>query len=83
MNALIGMALLYAGYSIGYYGFNRITGGNDTFKSLFWPGSYKPTTRDGGAGGSAAPPGLGAEVGGAVGGGIGAKIGSAIENLLP
>ena len=45
----IGIGLLAAGYAIGYYGWNRITGGNDTFKSLVWPGAYKPATRDDGS----------------------------------
>jgi hypothetical protein len=45
----IGIALLWAGYCVGYYGWNRITGGNDSFRSLVWPGDYKPTTRDDGS----------------------------------
>lgn len=43
----IGFGIAWLGYAVGYYGWNRITGGNDSFKSLFWPGDYKPTTRDG------------------------------------
>ena len=49
----IGIGLLAAGYAIGYYGWNRITGGNDSFASLVWPGKYKPTTRDGPSGAKA------------------------------
>jgi hypothetical protein len=49
----LGIALVWLGYSIGYYGWNRITGGNDTFTSLVYPGRYSPTTRDSGAGGPA------------------------------
>lgn len=45
----IGIALALAGYALFYYGYNRITGGNDSFKSLVWPGAYSPTTRDSGA----------------------------------
>ncbi len=45
----IAIGILWAGYSIGYYGWNRITGGNDTFVSLVRPGRYKPTTRDNGS----------------------------------
>lgn len=42
----IAVALLWAGYSVSYYGWNRITGGNDKFVSLIWPGKYAPTARD-------------------------------------
>lgn len=45
----IAIGLLFVGYAIGYYGWNRITGGNDSFKSLVWPGAYKPATRDDGS----------------------------------
>jgi hypothetical protein len=45
----VGIALGWFGYAIGYYGWNRITGGNDTFHSLIWPGAYKKTTRDDGS----------------------------------
>ena len=57
MGAAIGIVVLWAGYSIAYYGWNRITGGNDSFRSLIWPGDYKPTTRDSGSGGGAPGPG--------------------------
>lgn len=43
------MTLLWFGYAVGYYGYNRITGGNDSFISLIWPGRYTPTTRDDGS----------------------------------
>lgn len=46
---LVGLALTWAGYCVAYYGWNRITGGNDTFVSLIWPGRYAPTNRDSGA----------------------------------
>lgn len=42
----VAIAVLWLGYSVTYYGYNRITGGNDTFKSLVWPGAYSPTSRD-------------------------------------
>ena len=45
----IAIALLWAGYAVAYYGWNRITGGNDSFVSLVWPGRYSPTTRDDGS----------------------------------
>lgn len=47
--ATIGIVLLLGGYAAAYYGYNRITGGNDSFKSLVWPGAYKATARDGAA----------------------------------
>jgi hypothetical protein len=40
------MVLVWLGYSAFYYGYNRITGGNDTFVSLIYPGRYSPTPRD-------------------------------------
>lgn len=49
MLGALGLGALYVGYCIGYYGWNRITGGNDSFKSLVWPGAYHPTPRDSGA----------------------------------
>lgn len=52
----IGFGVFWIGYSVGYYGWNRITGGNDTFKSLVWPGAYKPTARDGGTAPAASSP---------------------------
>ena len=45
----IPIALLWGGYAIGYYGWNRITGGNDKFVSLVWPGKWKLTPRDDGS----------------------------------
>lgn len=47
MLPIVGFVLIWLGYGVGYYGFNRITGGNDRFRSLFWPGDYTPTPRDG------------------------------------
>jgi hypothetical protein len=45
--AAIGIVFLWFGYGVAYYGFNRITGGNDSFRSLMWPGAYNATPRDG------------------------------------
>lgn len=42
----LGLVLLWLGYSIGYYGYNRITGGNDKFIDLIYPGRYKYVKRD-------------------------------------
>jgi hypothetical protein len=42
----VGIALGWLGYTIFYFGLNRITGGNDSFHSVIWPGAYKPTPRD-------------------------------------
>lgn len=53
--AVFAFASLLLGYSAAFYGYNRITGGNDTFKSLVWPGAYKPVARDSGAGGPTPP----------------------------
>lgn len=44
----IGIILAWLGYSVFYYGYDTVTGGNDTFVSLIWPGRYTPTARDGG-----------------------------------
>lgn len=47
--AAIGIVVAWFGYAAFYYGFNQITGGNDSFVSLIWPGKYNPgTPRDGG-----------------------------------
>ena len=53
----LGIVLTWFGYALSYYGWNRITGGNDTFVSLIWPGKYAPTPRDSDkvSGGAAAP----------------------------
>lgn len=50
----IALGLLWVGYSVGYYGWNRITGGNNTFKQLIWPGAYTIVARDDGSGGASA-----------------------------
>lgn len=42
----VGILAALAGYTLAYYGFNTITGGNDSFKSIFWPGAYQYTARD-------------------------------------
>lgn len=44
----VGLLGALAGYTLVYYGFDTITGGNDSLWSLFWPGKYKVTTRDSG-----------------------------------
>jgi hypothetical protein len=46
--AIFAFAALLLGYSAAFYGYNRITGGNNSFKSLIWPGAYKPTADDSG-----------------------------------
>lgn len=47
----VAILLCWAGYAVGYYGADTITGGNDSFISLVWPGRYKAVPRDA-AGGS-------------------------------
>jgi hypothetical protein len=67
----VGILAAWFGYSVFYYGLDTVTGGNDTFVSLIWPGKYVVTAKDSGAG-AAAPPlpkpgqpgGLAAGVGG-------------------
>ena len=49
---IVGIGALWLGYGVFYYGYNRITGGNDKFISLMWPGRYSPTARDDGSGGA-------------------------------
>lgn len=51
----IGIVLTWFGYSVFYYGLNVVTGGNDSFLSLVWPGRYTPTPRDQPGGGSSGP----------------------------
>lgn len=43
----IGILLAWAGYSVFYYGYNTVTGGNESLASLIWPGSYQSVPRDG------------------------------------
>jgi hypothetical protein len=45
-----GIVLCWLGYSLVYYGYDRIRGGNDGLVSLMYPGRYKPTTPDAQAG---------------------------------
>lgn len=47
----VAILLCWAGYAVGYYGADVITGGNDSFVALVWPGRYKAVPRDA-AGGS-------------------------------
>lgn len=51
-----GIAFLWVGYSVLYYGYNRITGGNDKFVDLIYPGRYHAVTRDDGSGSASAAP---------------------------
>jgi hypothetical protein len=54
--AVIGFVAAWSGYTLGYYGYNRITGGNNTLKQLWWPGAYTAVSRDSGGSGAPAPP---------------------------
>lgn len=45
----VGLLGLLAGYTLAFYGFDQITGGNDGLWSIFWPGQYKVVARDSGA----------------------------------
>lgn len=45
----LGIVLAWFGYSVFYYGLNTVTGGNESFMSLIWPGRYAPVPRDSGA----------------------------------
>jgi hypothetical protein len=51
-----GIGFLWLGYSVLYYGYNRITGGNDKFLDLIYPGRYHAVTRDDGSGSASAAP---------------------------
>mgnify|MGYP001549732563 FL=1 len=42
----IGIVLAWFGYAVSYYGLNTLTGGNESFMSLIWPGRYVPVNRD-------------------------------------
>lgn len=42
----IGIVLAWFGYSVFYHGLNTVTGGNESFMSLIWPGRYSPVPRD-------------------------------------
>lgn len=44
----LGVLAAWLSYSLVYYGLNTVTGGNDSFISLLWPGRYRPTARDSG-----------------------------------
>lgn len=43
----VGILLVWLGYGVFYYGLDQVTGGNDPFLSLVWPGRYGRTPRDG------------------------------------
>lgn len=43
----LGMGLALGGYLLAYYGFQRITGGNNTIAQLGWPGKYAVVAKDG------------------------------------
>jgi hypothetical protein len=45
----LAIGILWLSYAVGFYGWNRITGGNDTFLSLTVPGKWKYTVRDSGS----------------------------------
>lgn len=42
----IGLAFLWLGYAMAFYGYDQITGGNDPFLSLIVPGRYSVQPRD-------------------------------------
>jgi hypothetical protein len=42
----LGIGLAWAGYTLGYYGFQRIWSGNNTILQLAWPGKYQPVAKD-------------------------------------
>lgn len=46
----VGILAAWFGYAVFYYGLDIVTGGNDTFVSLIWPGKYAVTAKDGGTG---------------------------------
>lgn len=53
----VGIVLAWFGYSVMYYGIDLVTGGNEGFMTLVWPGRYQPVPRDQpGGGGSSGPP---------------------------
>jgi hypothetical protein len=43
----LGILLATGGYLLAYYGFQRITGGNNTLAQLGWPGKYQVVAKDG------------------------------------
>lgn len=44
----LGIVLGLLGYGLAYYGFQRVTGGNNTILQLFWPGKYQIVAKDAG-----------------------------------
>lgn len=42
----IGIVAAVLGYAVLYHGYDTITGGNNTFKDVVWPGAYKKVARD-------------------------------------
>ena len=42
----LGILLAGAGYALAYYGYQRITGGNNTVAQLAWPGKYQVVAKD-------------------------------------
>jgi len=42
----LGIILVWLGYSVGYYGYSRLKGGNNTFVQLVWPGRYQTAAPD-------------------------------------
>ena len=45
-----GIVLMWLGYGMGYLGYSRIKGGNNTFMQVFWPGRYQYMAPDSGGG---------------------------------
>lgn len=48
----MGLVLGSLGYTLAYYGFQRIMCGNNTLSELFWPGKYKVAVNDAGGQGA-------------------------------
>ena len=42
----LGFGLVLGGYLLAYYGFQRVTGGNNTLVQLGWPGKYVVVAKD-------------------------------------
>lgn len=42
----IGLGLFWFGYCVAYYGYDQVTGGNNSFLSLLVPGKYANAPKD-------------------------------------
>jgi hypothetical protein len=42
---LIGLGVVWFGYSLAYYGYSQVTGGNWGFWDLTIPGKYDPSVK--------------------------------------